>query len=76
MFKTIKGKLIFVVIFSVICIIITSILVMYKRIDIKYDNSEETSKTEETKANESTNEKGIDLKGKYNQNDLKIVEKE
>ena len=75
MFKTIKGKLIFVVIFSVICIIITSILVMYKRIDIKYDNSEETSKTEETKANESTNEKGIDLKGKYNQNDLKIVEK-
>ena len=35
MFKTIKGKLIFVVIFSVICIIITSILVMYKRIDIK-----------------------------------------
>ena len=64
MFKTIKGKLIFVVIFSVICIIITSILVMYKRIDIKYDNSEETSKTEETKANESTKEKGIDLKGK------------
>ena len=48
---------------------------MYKRIDIKYDNSEETFKTEETKANESTNEKGIDLKGKYNQNDLKIVEK-
>ena len=74
MFKTIKGKLIFVVIFSVVCIIITSILVMYKRIDIKYDNSEETSKTEETKANESTNEKGIDLKGNYNQNDLKIVE--
>ena len=59
MFKTIKGKLIFVVIFSVICIIITSILVMYKRIDIKYDNSEETFKTEETKANESTNEKEL-----------------
>lgn len=75
MFKTIKGKLIFVVIFSVICIIITSILVMYKKIDIKYDNSEEISKIEETKANESTNEKGIDLKGKYNQNDLKIIEK-
>lgn len=75
MFKTIKGKLIFVVIFSVICIIITSILVMYKRIDIKYDNSEEIPRTEETKSNESTNEKGIDLKGKYNQNDLKITEK-
>ena len=66
MFKTIKGKLIFVVIFSVICIIITSILVMYKRIDIKDDNSEEIPRTEETKKNESTNEKGIDLKGKYN----------
>lgn len=75
MFKTIKGKLIFVVIFSVICIIITSILVMYKRIDIKDDNSEEIAKTEETKNNESTNEKEIDLKGKYNQNDLKIIEK-
>ena len=75
MFKTIKGKLIFVVIFSVICIIITSILVMYKRIDIKDDNSEEIPRTEETKKNESTNEKGIDLKGKYNQNDLKITEK-
>ena len=62
MFKTIKGKLIFVVIFSVVCIIITSILVMYKRIDIKYDNSEETAKTEETKKNEATNQKGIDLK--------------
>ena len=50
MFKTIKGKLIFVVIFSVICIIITSILVMYKRIDIKYDNSEETSKNRRNKS--------------------------
>ena len=75
MFKTIKGKLIFVVTFSVICIIITSILVMYKRIDIKDDNSEEIAKTEETKNNEATNQKGIDLKGKYNQNDLKITEK-
>ena len=75
MFKTIKGKLIFVIIFSVICIIVTSMLVMYKRIDIKDNVTEEIAKTEETKANESTNEKGIDLKGKYNQNDLKITEK-
>lgn len=75
MFKTIKGKLIFVVTFSVICIIITSILVMYKRIDIKDDGTEEIAKTEETNNNELTDEKGIDLKGKYNQNDLKIIEK-
>ena len=75
MFKTIKGKLIFVVTFSVICIIITSILVMYKRIDIKDDNTEEISKTEGTQNDELINEKGIDLKGKYNQNDLKITEK-
>lgn len=75
MFKTIKGKLIFVIIFSIVCIIATSILVMYKRIDIKDDNTEEIAKTEEKKNNESMNEKGIDLKGKYNQNDLKITEK-
>ena len=75
MFKTIRGKLIFVVIFSVICIIITSILIMYKRIDIKDDVTEEIAKTEETKNNELADEKGIDLKGKYNQNDLKITEK-
>ena len=49
MYKTIKGKLIFVVIFSVVCIIITSILVMYKRIDIKYDNSEKHSKQKKQK---------------------------
>ena len=49
MFKTIKGKLIFVVIFSVVCIIITSILVMYKRIDIKYDNSDSKNRRNQKK---------------------------
>lgn len=75
MFKTIKGKLIFVIIFSIVCIIATSIIVMYKRIDIKDDNEEEISDNEKTEDTVSVEEKGIDLKGKYNQNDLKITEK-
>lgn len=75
MFKTIKGKSIFVIIFSIVCIIATSIIVMYKRIDIKDDNEEEISDNEKTEDTVSVEEKGIDLKGKYNQNDLKITEK-
>ena len=37
MFKTTKSKVIFVVIFSVICIIVTSLLILYKNewIDLK-----------------------------------------
>jgi len=65
MFKTTKAKIIFVTIFSVICLLITAILIIYKNIDIEEKNKE-------------TNEKiltGIDLKGTYNQNDLKIEEK-
>jgi len=65
MFKTTKAKIIFVSIFSVICLLITAILIIYKNIDIEEKNKE-------------TNEKiltGIDLKGTYNQNDLKIEEK-
>lgn len=74
MFKTTKGKLIFVFAFSIICMLITTILVMYKRIDIK-----EEAQDSDNLINEEeiilTNEEGIDLKGKYNQNDLKINEK-
>ena len=76
MFKTIKGKLIFVIIFSVICIIVTSILIIYKRIDIKNDDVQnEQDATEEKIITTSKEEKGINLKGKYNQNDLKFNEK-
>ena len=76
MFKTIKGKLIFVIIFSVICIIVTSILIIYKRIDIKNDDVQnEQYATEEKIITTSKEEKGINLKGKYNQNDLKFNEK-
>lgn len=72
MFKTTKAKIIFVSIFALISLIITAILIVYKNIDIG-------EKIEETiQLSEKTNEKdvaGIDLRGTYNQNDLKIEEK-
>ena len=70
MFKTTKAKVIFVVIFSTICIITTTILVLYKNIEI-----EEISEViEESKEMSHKDVPGIDLKGTYNQNDLKFEE--
>ena len=71
MFKTIKAKIIFVTIFSILCIIITFLLIIYDNIDIK-------EKEEETKQEETVVEKdvsGVDFNGKYNQNDLIINSK-
>lgn len=70
MFKTTKSKIIFVVIFSVICIIITALLIAYKNIDI----TEETNEEKITTAKEK-DFPGIDLDGVYNQNDIKFEEK-
>ena len=73
MFKTTKAKIIFVSIFSVICIIITALLIVYQNIDIEEKSEEIVQELSKT-----TNEKdiaGIDLKGTYNQNDLIIEEK-
>lgn len=70
MFKTTKSKIIFVVIFSVICIIITALLIAYKNIDI----TEETNEEKITNAEEK-DFPGIDLDGVYNQNDIKFEEK-
>ena len=70
MFKTTKAKIIFVTIFSIICIIITFLLIIYDNIEIK-------EKEEETKQEELVTEKdvqGVDYNGKYNQNDLIINE--
>lgn len=70
MFKTTKVKIIFVTIFSIICFTITTLLIWYQNIDI--------AEREEIMQIKDTNEKdvpGIDLKGTYNQNDLKIEEK-
>ena len=74
MFKTTKAKVIFVVIFCVICISITLGLVLYKNIDIDQYSFEEGNET----AEDSTQQRdvaGIDLKGTYNENDLTIQEK-
>ena len=74
MFKTTKSKVIFVVIFSLICIITTTILVMYKNIDI--EDSHETQNPEAIVSNDEEKDvAGIDLNGTYNQNDLIIEEK-
>ncbi len=73
MFKTTKAKVIFVSVFSLICIITTTLLVLYKNIEI-----EELSGTGMTQeSNDKIKEKdvpGIDLNGTYNQNDLVIEE--
>ena len=73
MLKTTKEKIIFVTVFSFICLTITAMSIVYHNIDIaekSEDNNQEVSTV--------TNEKdvpGIDLKGTYNQNDLIIEEK-
>ena len=76
MFKSTKAKVIFVAIFSVICLIVTALLILYQNIEIEEKN-EEILQEVSNEPNDS-NEKdvpGIDLKGTYNQNDLKIEEK-
>ena len=72
MFKTTKSKLIFVIIFSIICITITTFLVLYKNIDIEDKNSNVEEQVAENKEKDFP---GIDLKGKYNQNDIAIEKK-
>lgn len=73
MFKTTKAKIIFVLIFSILCIITTSLLIVYQNIDIE-EKSEEIVQ-EKSKENIGKDFLGIDLKGRYNQNDLIIEEK-
>ena len=71
MFKTIKSRVIFAIVFCLICIAITTGAIIYKNIEI--DETEEAKK-EEASLQEDT-VKGINLKGTYNQNDLSISEK-
>lgn len=73
MFKSTKAKIIFVVIFSIICLIITATLVLYKNIDIEDKSDENVETFSEKKINNDIS--GIDLNGTYNQNDLIIEEK-
>lgn len=73
MFKTTKAKIIFVIIFSIICIIVTTLLIWYQKIEIGEKKEDNTDiKLQTTNENEKI---GLDLKGTYDQNDLKIVEK-
>ncbi len=72
MFKTTKSRIIFVATFSAICIIITTVLVIYNNIDINQNESEEnTSKSIKIEKDVQ----GIDTKGTYNQNSVKFEEK-
>ena len=73
MFKTTKAKIIFVTVFSVICLIITALLILYQNIEIE-EKAEEVVEEVSKAANEK-DVPGINLKGTYNQNDLKIEEK-
>ena len=73
MFKTTKAKIIFVTIFTIICLIITALLILYQNIDIEEKNQEVIEEVSEISNHKDVS--GIDLKGTYNQNDLKIEEK-
>ena len=80
MFKSTKDRLIFVTIFSLICIIATALLIMYKKIDIESEQDENeqigSNIIASTKNTYYYEKKVIDLKGKYNQNDLEIIGKQ
>ena len=73
MFKTTKAKIIFVVVFCVICISVTLGLILYKNIEIDQEIISDIDTTETDKKNKDF--AGINLKGTYNQNDLKVEEK-
>lgn len=71
MFKTTKAKVIFVMIFCIICIAITLGAIMYQNIEIEENSKENDNVIEEAQKDVD----GINLKGTYNQNDLIIKEK-
>lgn len=73
MFKTTKAKVIFVSIFSIICLTITTILIIYKNIDIEEKDQNGIEQNTENKLQKDI--AGIDLNGTYDQNDLTISEK-
>ena len=68
MFKTTKAKIIFVTVFSILCIIITFLLIIYDNIEIQ--EKEEVTIEEETVTEKDV--PGVDFNGKYDQNDLII----
>lgn len=75
MFKTTKAKVIFVVIFSLICIITTTLLILFKNAKVEDINSTDIIGQTSDK-NQVKDVPGIDLNGTYNQNDLLVKEVE
>ncbi len=73
MFKTTKSKVVAVIIFSVICIAVTALLILYKNIDINDENQDIEQQEEIETIDDGIS--GIKEKGTYNQNDLKIEQK-
>ena len=74
MFKTTKAKILGVMVFSLICIITTTILILYKNIEIEevQENIPIENITEQIQEKDVP---GINLKGTYNQNDIVFEEK-
>lgn len=75
MFKTTKSKVIAVVIFSVICIITTILLIMYKNIDTN-DNSLFSINQDNNQEISNDKIESLNLNGTYNQNDIEFESKE
>ena len=73
MFKTTKAKVIFVTVFSIILVITTVLLIIYRNIEIEERQQGDMGKFSDEQSENSF--LGIDLKGKYNQNDLIINKK-
>lgn len=73
MFKTTKSKIMFVVIFSVICVLVTTLLIIYKNIDTEDEQKEIIEETSQNTKEKDV--KGIDLNGTYDQNDIQLEEK-
>ena len=72
MFKTTKAKIIFVVLFCIICISVTLGLILYKNIEIGQEVKDDIRTGESDEINKDV--AGIDVNGTYNQNDLKMEE--
>ena len=72
MYRTTKTKVKYVMIFGIICIAITLGLILYKNIEINQESADDANMSI---AEQTNNEiEGINLKGTYNENGLKIQE--
>ncbi len=76
MFKTTKAKIIFVIIFTIICILVTTILVIYKNIEIEEDITIDTiDELPKPQIQEEKDVEGLKDIESVKENNLKIEEK-